>query len=279
MAPSASASAMRIRLTWISMLLTSFIAMPWPMAPKWVIAEVIDFEDRPGSLKGRSVAADVGLQRALLGALLHAGDRRVDDVDLLLGELLVHPPDCDRIDGAHADDHVAGLSGLDESAGADDHFLGLRGRVDHRYDPARAPRDIGRAGAGLRAEADEPLELLLVDVVDDQRMALLQNVLGHRATHHPETDESDGLLSRLVAHEGSPAAFEGYDAPGGSDPGRLLQNGLAHSVRVQALGAAFTTDAALLHAAEGRVGPAGTEVVDGHHAAFQLTADALRVVQ
>ena len=40
-APRASASATRMRLTCINMLLTSFIAMPWPSAPKCVISEVI----------------------------------------------------------------------------------------------------------------------------------------------------------------------------------------------------------------------------------------------
>ena len=64
-------------------------------------------------------------------------------LDSFLGELLVHPFDRHRIDGAHGDDHIARLSSLDASTGADDDVFSLSGCVNHRYDPARATRNVG----------------------------------------------------------------------------------------------------------------------------------------
>jgi hypothetical protein len=104
-------------------------------------------------------------------------------------------PQGHQVDGAHADDHVAGLDRLDETVRAGNHVLGLCRRVHHGDDDARLARGVGRARDCSRAELHEAPDLGVVDVADHQRVALLQQVLGHRPAHHAEAHEGDGLLS------------------------------------------------------------------------------------
>ncbi|MNY19801.1 hypothetical protein D3C86_1532520 [compost metagenome] len=109
-------------------------------------------------------------------------------------------PQSHQVDRTHADDHVPGLRRLDDAVRAGNHVFGLCGRVHHGDDDARLPRSIGRAGGGSRPEFHEASDLGVVDVAHHQRVALLQQVLGHGPAHHAKADKGDGLLSCLLAH-------------------------------------------------------------------------------
>src|SRR6516164_2530779 len=135
-APRTSASMTAIRPTWASMLLTSFITSPCPMDD----LRSHGLEDGLGFLDCQGIAADKRLQRSKLRTLLHAANRRVDQVDSSRSELLMHLLHRRGVDSAHADHDIAGLRLVDKAASADDDLFRLRGGVDHRDDPARERR-------------------------------------------------------------------------------------------------------------------------------------------
>ena len=161
-------------------------------------------EDGLGFLDCQGIAADKRLQRSKLRTLLHAANRRVDQVDSSRSELLMHLLHRRGVDSAHADHDIAGLRLVDKAASADNDFFSLRGGVDHRDDPLCARGDIGRAGRELCTERGDALAFLAIDVVGHERVPGLQNVRGNRAPHHSEADKSDGVFSGVTAQDTLP---------------------------------------------------------------------------
>jgi len=156
-------------------------------------------EDGLGFLDCQGIAADKRLQRSKLRTLLHAANRRVDQVDSSRSELLMHLLHRRGVDSAHADHDIAGLRLVDKAASADDDLFRLRGGVDHRDDPLRARGDIGGAGRDLCTKCGNALIFLAIDIIRHERVPGLQNVRGHRAAHHSEADKSDGIFSGVAA--------------------------------------------------------------------------------
>ena len=142
-------------------------------------------------------------QLARGGALGASADGSVDHGDAPGRELIGEPARHDRVDGAHADDDVARLRALDDAVLARDDGFGLRRRLHH----ADGALDLGghRLGrGGQRGAARLPdLSFAGIDVVHDEREAVLDEVQRHRSTHVPEPDES-----HRVGHRGH-ASFLG----------------------------------------------------------------------
>src|SRR5215469_13025870 len=197
-APRTSASMTAIRPTWASILLTSFITSPWPTGPRWMTSAAM--ASRTGwafSIAGAwpptnafNVPSFAPCSMPLTGASIRSTPRAASFVHLL---------HCRGVDGAHADHDIAGLRSLDKAAGADNDLFSLRGGVDHRDDPLRARRDIGRTRPDLCTERGNSRVFLVIDVVSHQRVPGLQNVRGHRAPHHSEANKSDGFFSGVPA--------------------------------------------------------------------------------
>ena len=120
----------------------------------------------------------------------------------------------DRIGGRAIDDHRARLEPRLQAVRAAHHRLDL-GRAGHaeKHD-RRAFADLARVRRLARAPGDEILDRLAVAPAgDDQRIAFLDDVLGHAVAHQAEADEAD----RFFRHETLPVAlpidFSRADSP------------------------------------------------------------------
>ena len=119
-----------------------------------------------------------------------AAHRRIEHGDAARAEPIGEPPRGEGVDRAHADHDVAGLSALDDAALARDDLLGLRGGLHHHDRAGRPARPPPRARRPRRRPRAKRLGLGGVDVVDDERKAVLDQVLRHRPAHVAEADES-----------------------------------------------------------------------------------------
>ena len=155
-------------------------------------------EDGLGFLDCQGIAADKRLQRSKLRTLLHAANRRVDQVDSSRSELLMHLLHRRGVDSAHADHDIAGCASSIKppapTVTSSDCAV-----VSTIETTLRARGDIGGAGRDLCTKCGNALIFLAIDIIRHERVPGLQNVRGHRAAHHSEADKSDGIFSGVAA--------------------------------------------------------------------------------
>ena len=124
-----------------------------------------------------------------LGAAAHWG---VEHRDPARRQLLTEPLGDERIDRAHADHDVPRPGAPDDPALTGDDRFGLRRGLDDADRACRARRHALGGVGDRRAFLAQRLDLHGIDVVDDQREPVLDEVQRHRPPHRAEPDESDG---------------------------------------------------------------------------------------
>gem|GEM_PF-4659520 len=146
------------------------------------------FEQRAHPFEHRRVAAGHDRQRGVDGALGAAGNRGVEHVDALLGELRGNPAGGLGGDGRTVDQHRAGRHAFDQAILAEGDSLDIGARGDdgeHHFAAAtqfgRCDIDGGRQPGGA-FRPPRPDEQFLPGALQMQR---------HRAPHGAEADETD----------------------------------------------------------------------------------------
>ncbi len=182
------------------MLLTSFMASPWPSAPTWKTFLPIA---RKRSSQAFTVSAGPP-------AMIDSSPEAARSVPPLTGastiampraaSVLAEPARRERVDRAHAGHDVPGPRALDDAVLAGDDGLGLRGRLHHADRPADGAGATSAADAATAAPcARSRSALAAIDVVHDQQEPVLDEIERHRAAHGPEPDESHGIGHRVLS--------------------------------------------------------------------------------
>ena len=154
------------------------------------------------------VAADPDRHLAAGSAAGAAADRRIQHVEVLLGE--------DRVDLAHHRDRVGrhvekrgvGLHALDQTVLAERHRLDIGRHRQRGEDDLRGCGELARGESAHSAPfAEKRLGRGAVEVVDDELVAGLLQIGRHALAHHAEPDETDAHLSLRGADR--PKSFGG----------------------------------------------------------------------
>jgi hypothetical protein len=157
-------------------------------------------EQRLRAIHCRLRAADHDEQVAGAGTGRAPGDRRVDQVDLLLSQPLGPPLDGGGTDGGHHDDRRAGCERACGRVVAEEHTLDLVGRGDHDDEHVRPTGRVTDRRRRLHPVGGQRLGAGRVDVVGTDVEPRARHASRHGEAHRAEADPSHSCRRTVLGH-------------------------------------------------------------------------------
>ena len=189
-----TASAISAAMPWLRKLLISFSLWPAPTGPMWkTFSEKVSSTGRIAASVASSAPTRV-LSRPASASLGERVKRRIGEAHVLRRKRLGHALGRGGLGGG-AVDHDQALVRAGHDAVLGEHAqLDLGGRRHAQDHHVARPGERGRALRLARAAAEQVLDRRPVAVREHaQRVAFLDDVLGHAVAHQTGADEADAL--------------------------------------------------------------------------------------